>query len=941
LKSYARALSLLPGVRSASLFLPAASGFPASLLFHDGEAPVPELADVAAADGFHGDFEEQAGAGVSPSAWAPSRSAGGRLYRVPMTSAVTLPARVGPEATRRRSDERATASQRPSVWVGLTLDDSYVEDESGALGPLITLAGTLAWHTRQASEVLDDPVTGLPGRPELQAVLGLAMLAARDTGTPLALVLTNPDEFGAVNEKFGRDAGDRAMREVASRFRASLRDTDLVAKFGGSIFAAVLIDVDFAALDQVGQKLIAGLSEGAYLDGAVRLGFSCGAALFNPDDDAVREPLDLVRRADQALNAAKRAGGGRVALWRPGSEAEEVGNLDRLSGIFTGNMAKDYRNMVLLWETVSVIAASAVFEELAAQVVERIRSAFKPDRVLVFDWTEDGEPRPVTDVGRSGAGSAGEKSPSLDERRRALLEQARTRGVAQDARLSDAEGERLAYAIPLSAREQCLGCLYLEGRAGGLALDFSDLVFLKALASQVAVAMDRSRLAEQERSRLLAQVDELRHVLEQATLEYRSEQMESLIATARRVAPTDATVLVTGESGTGKELVARMIHQLSRRRERPLTIVDCGAIPSSLIESELFGHEKGAYTGAQQRRIGRLAEADGGTLLLDEIGELPLEVQSKLLRFVQGKEITLVGGTKTMTVDVRLIAATNRDLAAEVQAGRFRADLFYRLNVVRLTVPPLRQRPDDVLHLSNHYLEKYALLYQKRVKRLTPEAEALLLRNPWPGNVRELQNRIMEAVILCEGTELGPGDLGLADPARIESEIAETPETRASASRLEERLRGALGRQIDDSLRTGRLPSPLGKWLTEDLLREAARAAGGVTSRAAMVVGVPETTLRRRLQQSAAREEAGLSPRSATWNEVRELLAALVRSEGRGGEDLSGQVQSWLFDEVLSRVPDDVETGAALLGVSPPTFRRRVALRGPVANPPRSRAPIF
>ena len=161
------------------------------------------------------------------------------------------------------------------------------------------------------------------------------------------------------------------------------------------------------------------------------------------------------------------------------------------------------------------------------------------------------------------------------------------------------------------------------------------------------------------------------------------------------------------------------------------------------------------------------------------------------------------------------------------------------------------------------------------------------------------------------------------------------------ASRLEEKLRSALGRQIDDSLRTDRLPSPLGKWLIEDLLREAARAAGGVTSRAAMVVGIPETTLRRRLQQSAAREEAGRSPRSTTWSEVRELLAALVRSEGPGVEDLSNQVQSWLLDEILSRVPDDADAGAALLGVSPPTFRRRVALRGPVPTPPKFRAPIF
>ena len=684
LKSYARALSLLPGVRSASLFLPAASGFPASLLFHEGEPPLPELAEIPVADEFHAAFEEKAGSGAPP-AWVPSSSpAGGRLYRVPMTSAVmALVSRHGPEAARRRSDERAASSQRSTVWVGLRLDASYVEDEAGALGPLVALAGTLAWHTRQASEVLDDPVTGLPGRPEMQAVLGLAMLTARETGAPLALVLTNPDEFGAVNEKFGRDAGDRVMREVASRFRASLRDTDLVAKFGGSIFAAVLIDVDLAALDQVGEKLIAGLSEGAYLDGAVRLGFSCGAALFNPGDDAVRQPLDLVRRADQALNAAKRAGGGRVALWRPGSEAEEVGNLDRLSGIFTGNMAKDYRNMVLLWETVSVIAASAAVEELAAQVVDRISSAFKPDRVSVFDWTEDGEPRPVTDIARRGAGAGADTASSLDERRRALLEDARSSGAAQDVRLSDPDGERLAYAIPLSAREQCLGCLYLEGRAGGLALDFSDLVFLKALAGQVAVALDRSRLAEQERSRLRAQVDELRHVLEQATLEYRSEQMESLIATARRVAPTDATVLVTGESGTGKELVARAIHAAQPRAASGRSSrVNCGALPDDAARERAVRPRDAARSPAPTAtQCGAFEQADGGTLFLDEIGELPLRAAGQAAARARGaRGAPRRRHASRSRVDVRVVAATQpRPAARGAATGAFREDLFYRL----------------------------------------------------------------------------------------------------------------------------------------------------------------------------------------------------------------------------------------------------------------------
>jgi formate hydrogenlyase transcriptional activator len=233
------------------------------------------------------------------------------------------------------------------------------------------------------------------------------------------------------------------------------------------------------------------------------------------------------------------------------------------------------------------------------------------------------------------------------------------------------------------------------------------------------------------------------------------------------VAPTDATVLLQGETGTGKELLARALHQLSDRRDRPFVAVNCAAIPAGLLESELFGHERGAFTGALAQRVGRFELAHQGTLFLDEIGELPLDLQPKLLRVLQEHEFERVGGTRTRHADVRLVVATNRELAQMVDAGQFRADLYYRLNVFPITIPPLRQRPEDIPLLVRHFVRHYARRLRKRIDTIPAEALAALTRYEWPGNVRELQNVIERAVILSPGPVLQ-----LAWGARLQSQPA-------------------------------------------------------------------------------------------------------------------------------------------------------------------------
>jgi transcriptional regulator with GAF, ATPase, and Fis domain len=272
----------------------------------------------------------------------------------------------------------------------------------------------------------------------------------------------------------------------------------------------------------------------------------------------------------------------------------------------------------------------------------------------------------------------------------------------------------------------------------------------------------------EERRKAEAEVGQLRGLtlcLQEELLEV--EAGEELVGAAglrqvmqqvRQVAGTDASVLVTGETGTGKELIAQAIHRKSRRSSNPLVKLNCAVLPANLIESELFGHEKGAFTGAVARKAGRFELADGGTLFLDEIGELALDVQAKLLRVLQDGEFERLGGTRTQKVDVRIVAATNRNLADEAAAGRFRADLYYRLNVFPIALPPLRERTEDIAPLVAYFVRRYAAKYSKHIGVVSEAKLSVLQGYRWPGNVRELQHVIERAVILTQGSELAHGD---------------------------------------------------------------------------------------------------------------------------------------------------------------------------------------
>ncbi|MHB8789579.1 MAG: sigma-54-dependent transcriptional regulator [Desulfobulbaceae bacterium] len=288
-------------------------------------------------------------------------------------------------------------------------------------------------------------------------------------------------------------------------------------------------------------------------------------------------------------------------------------------------------------------------------------------------------------------------------------------------------------------------------------LNFDDLRFtLERALEHMALARENKSLREQLSADAIL-----------GSIIGASKPMRDLLEIAVTVAATEATVLITGESGTGKELIARAVHANSTRRQGPLVTVNCAALTDTLLESELFGHEKGAFTGADRRRDGRFIQAQGGSIFLDEVGEIPLHMQAKLLRAIQEREIQRVGGDSVLKVNVRIIAATNRDLLDDVQAGRFREDLYYRLNVVALRVPPLRERTEDVPLLARHFLDHFAAKNRKQLKGFTPAAMDVLVRYPWPGNVRELENGLERAVIMTVGDYLTERELPANIVARV------------------------------------------------------------------------------------------------------------------------------------------------------------------------------
>ena len=395
--------------------------------------------------------------------------------------------------------------------------------------------------------------------------------------------------------------------------------------------------------------------------------------------------------------------------------------------------------------------------------------------------------------------------------------------VLTDQRMPDLSGldllQRLRAVTPEAAVIVMTAYGTIETAVGTIKAGATDYLSKPINLDELLHRIEQVR----ERQRLLGENRELRAALEERHrvegIIGESGRMQEVLSLVRRVAPSDATVLIRGESGTGKELIARAIHHASPRAAGPLVAVNCAALPEGLLESELFGHERGAFTGAAATRKGRFELADGGSLFLDEIGDLPLHLQVKLLRVLQERRFERVGGVRTVSVDVRVLAATHRNLEALVREGRFRDDLYYRINVVTLLLPPLRERREDLPPLMYHFLTRFAEKNGKTIRGLTREARDALLRYDYPGNVRELENLIERAVVLTRDEVIGKSDLPLS---------------------------------LDEQAPEGEAPAGLVaavEGLERRMIRDALSRAGGVQTRAAELLGISERVLRYKLRK--------------------------------------------------------------------------------------------
>jgi Nif-specific regulatory protein len=435
--------------------------------------------------------------------------------------------------------------------------------------------------------------------------------------------------------------------------------------------------------------------------------------------------------------------------------------------IGTPPMSEYEQRFELLADLGAMIAGEVELDDLLATFAARVARALGAERATL--WLLDG----VSGELRSRVATL----PELPElvvppghgvvgHVAATAELVNIRDAAADPRWQDTIAVRTGYpthsmlTVAISRRGLVRGVLQVLNKSQGV---FSSLdeEFARILAEQIGRALDYTTLRGDDARGGLTVRGRFNHVIGT------SPEMAAVYDVVMRAAGTDATVLIHGETGTGKGLLARAIHVNSARQKAPFVHVDCTTLPDALVESELFGHERGAYTGADSRVLGKVEAAHGGTLFLDEVGELPLAVQAKLLRVVQDRQFERVGGRQTLTADVRLVAATNRDLAAMAHAGQFRADLYFRLRVVELELPSLRARgPADILALAHHFAGVAARRHRKAPLPLAESTHPALIAYPWPGNVRELENTIERAVVMCEGGEITTKDLGLA-PQRV------------------------------------------------------------------------------------------------------------------------------------------------------------------------------
>ena len=672
-----------------------------------------------------------------------------------------------------------------------------------------------------------DPLTGLHGRAWFERARA-ALDSRLAAGEALCLALVDVDGLWRLNAERGPAEGDQVLATLASAARASVGPDDHVVRYGGDELLLVLAGGAAEAEQRLG-----GLFELAGELGGVSL--SGGLAASGASDAGAQACEVLLRRAELALAAAKEGAPGTLRPWS--AELNPRRRLDRLSGVLTGQPARDQRNVELLLDALERVSRLAPLQETLVELVDRCVELSGAERGLLVLRRSPGAAWEMA-VARSRGGEdlAGPYDYATSVAAAALSEgRALHHVVDAEGSLSpsaDALGLRGVLCAPLLGEDVPSGVIYVDTRQAGR-FDGAALAFFEALVTQLCAALRNAALYQRVLEHNVTLREDLarRPALELGGdyegLVGRSPPMRALFQTLASLEGVASPVVIEGESGVGKERVAQAIHARSPRRAGPFVPLNCAAIPAGLFESELFGHAEGAFTGAHQARAGAFRQAEGGTLFLDEVGELPLEGQAKLLRALEEGRVRPIGEGEEVEVDVRVIAATNRDLRACVEEGGFREDLFYRLAVFRLRVPPLRDRPGDLPLLVDRILADLALAGLPAAG-LSPAAREALTGRAWPGNVRELRNALERAAALARGEPIEARHLSLEEPQRARG--------------------GDLGPLFELPLREAKQLFAL------RYARRALDEAGGSVAAAARAAGVTRQTLYRALADGEALE---------------------------------------------------------------------------------------
>ncbi|GAB2676481.1 sigma 54-interacting transcriptional regulator [Aliiglaciecola aliphaticivorans] len=666
---------------------------------------------------------------------------------------------------------------------------------------------------------------------------------------PVTLLLINPDDFAGFNQQYGREMGDQALAEIIQCMSGLLRTADFASRFSGAVFAAHLPDTN----EQQGQVLASRMREmlrqKRFSDKKVNLDFSFGLATIESEEQLNEQsPLELFRRANAALQAARSIGGGTLVCWQPKFDANILANMDRMSGKFSDASDEDFKLMTLQWDVIRIVGNTHDLQSFSDQVCHLLSAGM----LTVFAGLYVNKGGALLNLSCKASEMTGDVNEvhqwvtsniSIER----LVDSAETASYKKLHKLNTTQAQSV---VPLVTRGNCQGAVVLRWPLQQQAVAEKYTELLQQVSANLGAAIERILLLEQTQKPIEHQA--VGETSEHAFL-FESAAMRTLMQQVQLVAPTDASVLLIGDSGTGKEVVAKQVHTHGMQPDKPFITVDCSTIVSHLIESELFGHRKGAFTGATSDQPGKIAQADGGTLFLDEVGELPLDIQSKLLRFVQEKTFVAVGDQRVRKVDVRLVLATNRNLSDEVEAGRFRADLYYRINVFTLNLPPLNQRGDDALLLARHFLKKFSQQYNKQISDISLAAVDKIRGYNWPGNIRELRNCIMRAAITCPGGSLEPEHLNIQDQSTyLAPSIGSSSEHPAQSNETvqpnDEELLQAMSNLFDKAVTVviqQSVPFAVSLWLEKQWI-ELCLQKWGTLYQVALKVEQSESTLRRR-----------------------------------------------------------------------------------------------